>query len=297
MFTSKLKLKSLAAFLALAAVTLIGPASKLAAQSSFEPINLATVKIVGGAEPVRNFVPTASLDLFEVKRGGMTIRTSGTAGWPAVAIEDGGEPVQSGTLWVCTRPQGAWVCAGTERLRPNQLNGTKPEAEGPGELETLIGGGWLYDSGRWKEMAGFNPPMNTPIGVFIASGSTRSDDQYTVHERTKVQIRTWPTGELLWTEGDAAPVPLPPVVTPPVVVPPTQDLSEVFRRLDALDARLSVLAAGVPPDMKPAVELLQNDVADTVRRLNDVEAKKIPVGCDVKATLFGFKVSVGCTLY
>jgi len=289
------KLKSLAAFLALAVITCAGPASKLAAQSGFPPIDLATVKIVGGAEGVRGFNPTASLDSFEVKRGGMTIRTSATAGWPAVAIETGGEPVQSATLWVCTRPQGAWVCAGAERLRPNQLNGTKPEAEDPGAVETLIGGGWLYDSGRWKEMAGYNPAMNTPIGVFIASGSTRSDEQYTVHERTKLQIRTWPTGELLWTEGQDAPVP--PVVVPPVVPPAPQDLSEIFRRLDALDARLSALAAGVPADQKPAVELLQNDVADLSRRLNETEAKKIPVGCDVKATLFGFKVSVGCTLY
>jgi len=291
----KLKLKRLTALLALTLVALTGP--KLTAQQSFPAIDLQTVKIVGGAEGVRTFNPTATLDSFSVQRGSMNIRSSGTSGWPAVAIEDGGEPVQSATLWICTRPLGTWVCAGAERLRPTQLNGSKPEADGPGELDTLIGNGWLYDAGRWKEMSGYNPPTGSPVGVFVASGSTRSDEQYTVRERTKIQVRSWPSGELLWTEGQEAPS-VPPVVTPPTGGgTPNPDLAAVLDRLNLLELRLAALQAAIPADLKPAVELLQNDVAETSRRLNEVEQRKIPVGCDVKATLFGFRVSVGCVLY
>ncbi len=90
----------------------------LVAAPSQAQIPLASVKVVGSNPAVLNYPTTASLDSFGVARGQMTIHTTGTETWPAVAIEPGGEPAQSGTLWVFLRIGDQWYATGAERLRP-----------------------------------------------------------------------------------------------------------------------------------------------------------------------------------
>jgi len=190
--------------------------ARSSAAQSFTPPDVSAFHVVGADRAVLGFPRTARLELFRVEPGAMTIRTTGTDSWPALAIEDGGEPVQSATLWVGLRIGGEWYATGAERLRPGQLNGTKPEAERPGELATLIGGGWLYDAGRWRPMAGYNPAFGEPVCVMIAAGSTRSDNQTPVQARTQWQCLSWPNGAVLWQEGDSTPSapPAPPSAPP-----------------------------------------------------------------------------------
>lgn len=231
----------------LAAAALAFCASSASAQS-FSPPDVHAFQVVGADRGVLNFPVTARLTTFRVEPGAMTIHTTGAESWPAVDI-DGSGPSQAATLWVAERIAGVWYATGAERLRPGQINGPKPEAEGPGALATLIGSDWLYDSSRWRPMAGYNPAFGEPVCVMVAAGSTRSDNQTPVQARTQWLCLSWPNGTTLWQEGDAVQPPSdPPVIVPPVVVPPkppTVDPPANNPTLDELNKKLDDLKAQV----------------------------------------------------
>lgn len=162
------------------------------AQADASQIPLALVQVVGSDPAILTLKPTATFESFSLVPGTMTIRTSGTEAWPAVAIEAGGEPAQAGTLWVFLKIDGQWYATGAERLRPSQLNGGKPEADAPGAIGTLIGEGWLYDAGRWGPMAGYNPDPGETVGLMVVAGSTRSDNNTPLKARTNIIAVEWP---------------------------------------------------------------------------------------------------------
>lgn len=252
---------------------------------------LSTVTVVGGSREVLDFRKTVTLARVQFTGSEMRITSAGAEGWPSVAIEDGGEPVQAGTLWIFENINNQWYAAGAERLRPTQVNGSKPE----GPIADLIGDGMLYDEGRWGKMAHYNPKIGEMVCFMLASGSTRSDSQFTVRERSNVLCQEWGTDRVLWAEGDTVvpPVgpPVPPVVPPAGTYLTDGDLIPLRGAIANLQEQINRLPA--PVDTTE----LQNQLNDLNARLSQLEAKKIPVGCDVKASLFGFNVSVGCKLY
>lgn len=144
--------------------------------------------VVWGSDPAcLDFPASGRFDSFGIVPGTMTIATTNCEGWPAVSI-DGGAPSQSATLWVLECIDGVWYATGAERLRPEQLNGTKPTGEPP----TVIGQDWLYDPARWGPMAYYNPAPGEIMGVLIVAGSTRSDNQTPVNARTNPLWIHWP---------------------------------------------------------------------------------------------------------
>lgn len=209
----------------------------IAIPATAQSIPVSQVKVVGSSAAVLGFPATATFDSFSLVPGTMTIRTSGTAIWPAVAIEPNGAPVQSGTLWVFLHIGGQWYATGAERLRPTQLNGGKPE----GSPTDLIGAGWLYDVNRWGPMAGYNPAPGEIVGVMVVAGSTRSDNQTPVKERTNILAIKWPNASganpvtVVWSEGETplpdppTPLPTPVPPTPPSPTPPPSDSDTLVR--------------------------------------------------------------------
>lgn len=145
--------------------------------------------VVYGSNPAcLDFPATGVFHAFGFMPGFMTIQTTGTEHWPMVDI-DGNGPSQSGTLWVLESINGLWHATGAERLRPEQLNGDKPE----GSPATAIGEDWLYDPMRWGPMAGVNPRPGEIVGLLVVAGSTRSDDQTPLNARTNPLWVHWPS--------------------------------------------------------------------------------------------------------
>jgi len=153
-----------------------------------DAITLDTVRVFESDAAVLQFPVTARLTSFGLRPGAMSIRSSGTEHWPMVPVSAGEEPAQSATLWVFLRIDGQWCATGAERLRPTQTNGDKPE----GEVSTLVGSDWLYDPNRWRQMAGYNPKPGERVGVMVVAGSTRSDNNTPVRERSNLLLIEWP---------------------------------------------------------------------------------------------------------
>lgn len=213
-------------------------------------IDLASIRVLNATGNPFRLPVTASLDRIGLVPGTMTIASTGTQGWPAVDI-DGNGPSQAATLWVLLPFGGAWYAGPAERLRPGQLNGTKPEAQPQyGGLETLIGDGWFgkHDS----PLRGYRLTTGQPVGFCLVPGNTRFGDTVPVAGRSDVLVCRWPDAlganplQEVWREGqaDAPPVPLPPVVVqPPTPVPPLpqsdgtlqlqlDNLRELVRRME-----------------------------------------------------------------
>jgi hypothetical protein len=222
-------------------------------------IDFANVIVEGGNAQVLGYPRTARLTHFGITPNDMQIRTEGTAGWPEVGEPRNGRDGQAGTLWLFLNVNGRWVAAGAERLRKYQLNGGKPVADpNQGGLGTLVGGGWLYDSGRWPTLAGHNPKPGDLVGVMVVAGSTRSDSNVIEQARTQVVVVEWPSlagaqpMRVVWQEGDTvpeapveqpqpAPEPIPQPQEPTIPAPPVVPSVE----LAPLLAQLTRIADGV----------------------------------------------------
>lgn len=153
------------------------------------PFNLQDVTVLGSNQACLQFPAVATLDRFALDGASMLLATTGTADWPAVPVDaNDNTPSQVATLWVFLRIGGQWYATGAERLKASQVNGSKPE----GDPATLIGRDWLFDQNRWGVMAGYNPSPGEQVGVMVVSGSTRSDDQTPVRERSNVLMVAWP---------------------------------------------------------------------------------------------------------
>lgn len=278
------------------ALTVLFSTAQTSSAQTFTPPSSFVVD--GGSAKVLSFPVTAKLTDFILKPGGMTIRTTGTESWPVLAIEPGGEPVQSGTLWIALQINGVWYAAGAERLRPNQLNGTKPEAEGPGEFDTLIGNGWLYDAGRWPHMAGQNPKYRQPYCILVAAGSTRSDDATPLQARTGWRCMEWGTNTVLWTEEEGSTGVTPPSSTPqpPVVQPPAPvDLTPLISRISVVENENL--------ELKRRLEQLEQSEALTEATTNQLAAqladfihRPVVTACSAAINLGGAKIPLSCAL-
>ena len=225
-------------------------------------IDLASVSVLGSNPDCLKFARTARFESFGLVPGAMSIRTTGTAGWPAVDINSDGQPDQAGTLWVFLKIGDRWNATGAERLRPSQLNGDKPEAGGPGEIATLVGEGWLFDVNRWGAMAHYNPKPGEHVGLMVVAGSTRSDDQTPLAARTDVIEVVWPDASggdplrIVWREGDAGdadsenPPPQSSASTSSTSTRPANvSLADLKAQLDRIEAAIARLGVG-PPVMK-----------------------------------------------
>jgi hypothetical protein len=155
--------------------------------SGLPEINSRNFVVYGSDPACLDFPATAVFNSFGFVPGAMTIHTTGTDNWPMVDI-DGTGPSQAATLWVLENIGGIWYATGAERLRPEQLNGDKPE----GNPSTAIGVDWLYDPSRWGPMAGYNPRPGEIVGLICVAGSTRSDNQTPINARTSPLWVYWP---------------------------------------------------------------------------------------------------------
>lgn len=206
-------------------------------------IDLSAVQVHASQAACLQFPVTATLNSFSLVPGTMTLRSTGTEGWPDVDI---GGATQRATLWVFVKIGGQWHAAGLERLRPDQVNGTKPEAHvGPRDIETIIGRGWAGKP-EFGAMHGFNPRSGDPVGIMIVSGSTRLDHRPTVSQRSNILVVAWPSVagadpcQMLWDERQ--PVAVPAVPEPvPIGQPPT-GTAQVVSDLSSLEAELSQLS-------------------------------------------------------
>lgn len=245
-------------------------------------IDLSQVRVLGGPPDPLFFPKTARLDSFGVVPGTMFLRTSGQTQWPPVDIDGNGTLDQAATLWIFLQIGGQWYAAGAERLRPAQVNGTKPNAHASeGGLSTLIGNGWFGDH-HPHPIRGYNPAVGEVIGVMVAAGDSRLGLNAPLRARTDVICVEWRAGEAMrevWREGAAGGVgdPPPVVVDPPPAPPAGPDPAlqalqqalatalvtqhELVTRVAALEADRSALQAGLAA--------LQTTVAE-------VDARKIP---------------------
>lgn len=257
----------------------------LQAAGAWASIPLTEVRVVG-SPPVLHFPITCRMDSISIVRGSMTISTRGnSSSWPAVSI-DSGPPVQSATLWVLEQIDGVWYGAGAERLRPNQVNGSKPEAEDDGAVGRLIGNGWLYDPNRWGPMGNYNPPAGAHIGFVVVAGSTRSDSQTPVQERCDVVEVIWPAGNgsnplpIVWREADGQQQTQP--SQPPVTSQPTVPNSPA--------------GAITTTDLTPVLNALlpmRSTLEDINRQLGDLEAKQQAAYKDLTAQHEAQKANTG----
>lgn len=192
-------------------------------------ININEVTMIAGSSRVFAFPRTAKLTYFHIKPGDMSIRTEGTDRWPALNIGSTHQPAnQSATLYVFRNIESKWYCAPAERLRPNQLNGSKPVAtEG---MHTLIGNGW-FGKPEFGILSRNNPAFGEPVGFMIVAGSTRLDDRTPLEARTQIIVCAYGSEEpmrVLWQEGDNIPHPTPEPTPEPIPTPNNDILRSIL---------------------------------------------------------------------
>ena len=211
-------------------------------------IPLDQVTVVGSNARILGFPSVGRITRLGLVPGALHLEVEKANPWPAVSI-DGGDPAQAATLWVFLNIDGKWHATGAERLRPGQIIGDdKPEDQ---NVDNFIGVSWLFDPNRWGPMAGYVPKVGERVGMMVAAGSTRSDDNTPVQERTKVIEFAWPGAqgsaniEALWIEGQTDPDPATHVggsgggtSTPPV----SSTTLDLLARLDAMNQKLDALA-------------------------------------------------------
>lgn len=110
--------------------------------------------------------------------GKIRIRHTKTGQWAPVPFET---TVQEGTLWLGLFYNGNWHFAGAERLRPGQ---TEKDLGSPFDIT----GGWLYDPGRWGDMANRTLAEGDIAAFCVTSGDMRSQMRPGPRERTDVRL-------------------------------------------------------------------------------------------------------------
>lgn len=149
--------------------------------------DLSTVVIQGappGAPDVRGFTVTSAITSLAFRPDTFSIDHSRRGQWPPVQIDPDGT-TQEATVWVFFRLGGVWYGTGGERLRPNQTDKQLTQA-------SELGPGWLYDSNRWGPMTNYVPQVGEYVGFMVVAGSTRSDANSPVQERSKVVLVPFP---------------------------------------------------------------------------------------------------------
>jgi hypothetical protein len=145
--------------------------------------DFGAVTIVGSPD-VRGWPITSHITSLGFSPGTIHLDHSRRGTWPPVVIAPDGT-TQESTLWVFFNINGRWYGTGAERWRPFQTDKalTKPSDIGPG---------WLYDPSRWGPMANYVPRPGELVGFMVAAGSTRSDANVAVAERSAVILVPFP---------------------------------------------------------------------------------------------------------
>jgi hypothetical protein len=208
-------------------------------------IPLDQVTVLGSNARVLGFPAVARISRLGLVPGALHLEVDHANPWPAVALAPGEDAVQAATLWVFLQIDGNWFATGAERLRPGQIAGDdKPE---DANVDNFIAVSWLFDVNRWGPMAGYVPKMGEHVGMMVAAGSTRSDDNTPVEERTQVMEFAWPGAQgssniqALWIEGQTEPD-VPPGGTGGTTTPDTPTTPDLLARLDAMNQKLDALA-------------------------------------------------------
>lgn len=146
--------------------------------------DLGGVTIVGSPD-VRGWPITSRLTSLRFGGGQIHLDHTRRGTWPPVVIANDGT-TQESTLWVFFNVNGKWYGTGGERWRPGQTDKalSKPSDIGPG---------WLYDQSRWGPMANYVPRPGELVGFMVAAGSTRSDANINVAERSQVVLINFPS--------------------------------------------------------------------------------------------------------
>ncbi|MFO0599652.1 MAG: NBR1-Ig-like domain-containing protein [Myxococcaceae bacterium] len=151
---------------------------------SAPPFDLASVTIVGSPD-VRGFAVTSTLTDITFRPDNFHIDHSKRGQWPGVVINPADGTTQEATVWVFFAINGTWYGTGGERLRPNQADKQLTNASD-------VGPGWLYDPNRWGPMTNYVPLPGELVGFMVVAGSTRSDNNVIVQERSNVVLIPFP---------------------------------------------------------------------------------------------------------
>lgn len=142
---------------------------------------VGSVTFVGGSPDVSAWPVTSSITSLSFVPGTFHIDHTKRGQWPGVDI---GGALQEATVWVIENINGRWYATGGERLRPGQ---TDKDLSAPSAIAT----GWFY-SAHWAPMNGYVPRVGELVGFMVVAGSTRSDTNAPVKERTGVVFINWP---------------------------------------------------------------------------------------------------------
>lgn len=145
--------------------------------------DLANVTIVGSPN-VLGWPVTSRITSLGFSPGNIHLEHTRRGTWPPVVIAPDGT-TQESTLWVFFNINGRWYGTGGERWRPFQTDKALTKASD-------IGPGWLYDPSRWGPMANYVPRPGELVGFMVAAGSTRSDANVAVAERSAVVLIPFP---------------------------------------------------------------------------------------------------------
>lgn len=145
--------------------------------------DLANVTVVGSPN-VLGWPVTSRITSLWFGGGNIHIEHTRRGQWPPVVIAGDGT-TQESTLWAFFNVNGRWYASGGERWRPGQ---TDKELSQP----SAIGGGWFYDPARWGPMTNYVPRPGELVGFMVAAGSTRSDANIAVAERSAVVLIPFP---------------------------------------------------------------------------------------------------------
>jgi hypothetical protein len=151
--------------------------------ATVEGFRLGSVTILGSPD-VRGFPVTSRITSLSFRPGTFHIDHERRGMWPPVLIDPDGT-TQEATVWVFFYIEGQWYATGGERLRPNQ---TDKALDNP----SSIGPDWLYARDRWGVMTGYVPSPGDLVGFMVVAGSTRSDNNVAVRERSAVVLVPFP---------------------------------------------------------------------------------------------------------
>jgi hypothetical protein len=194
------------------------------------PFDPSSVQFVDCPGDIASWPQTAVIRSVRFDGGFILVDHSGRETWPDLPFgDDGGGTVQY-TLGLCCFVNGAWVGSAVVQF-------WKGRDLAAGGNMTDVAKNWFYD-GRWGALQGHQPQPGELVAVFAAAGNDRNNQnppQGANRQRTDFALVTWGQN---YTSGVQPPPPQPPDPGEPPV-PPSVDLSDILRRLAALEAKPS----------------------------------------------------------
>lgn len=186
------------------------------------PFDFSATLVLDSPVDLASWAETATITRVEFSSGRFVVdfdRRTGSGKWPEA--KKAGDPDTQYTLGLCCQIGPRWYASGVVQFWDNR------ELEAGGGVDE-IGATWFYD-GRWGSLEGHQPARGELVGVFVGQGNLRGGRGATpLHERSRVLLVTW------GTNYTGVPVD-PPPSDPPPPNPPPSDLTDILRRLAALE--------------------------------------------------------------